>query len=81
MLGKFMMWLGAASFAMGFWEAQSAFPGSHKEIEAGLLMIIGFPVGCIGIWVWRKSIKKCPACAERIKKEAIVCKHCNSPAQ
>lgn len=79
MLGKILTALGVAAFALGFWEAQTAFPGSHKAIEAGWLMIVGLPLSLIGIWVWRKSIKKCPACAERINRDATICKHCKSP--
>ena len=79
MLGKILIALGLAAFALGFWEAQTAFPGSHKQMEAGWLMIVGVPLSLIGIWVWRKSIKKCPACAERINRDAVICKHCKSP--
>jgi uncharacterized membrane protein YiaA len=78
MLGKILMSLGAAAFALGFWEAQSALDGSHRSTEAGWLMIVGVPVLAVGILIWRRSIKKCPACAETIKRNAKVCKHCHS---
>ncbi|MFK3971158.1 hypothetical protein ACI2KS_10570 [Pseudomonas sp. NPDC087358] len=78
MLGKILMALGASSFALGFFEAQTALSGSHKAIESGLLMIIGLPLAIIGVFVWRASVKKRPACAERIKKQATACKHCKA---
>lgn len=78
MLGKIMTALGVAAFVMGFWEAQSAIPDSPKAIEAGLFMLFGLPLSITGIWVWRKSIKKCPACAERINRDARICKYCRS---
>lgn len=79
MLGKILTAFGAGAFALGFWEAQSALDGSHKAIEAGWLMIVGLPTLIIGAFVWRASNKKCPACAEQIKKDASVCKHCRAP--
>jgi len=79
MLGKILMALGAGSFALGFMEAQTALIGSHKSIEAGWLLIVSLPLLIIGFFVWRASIKKCPACAERIKKDASICKHCGTP--
>lgn len=78
MLGKVLLFLGAGAFALGFWEAQGALDGSHRAIEAGLLMIIGLPLLIAGFFAWRLSVKKCPACAERVKKDAKVCKHCKA---
>lgn len=78
MIGKILMVLGSAGFLLGFYEAQSAIEGSNKQIEAGLLIIIGLPLAVAGAFLWRASIKKCPACAEWIKKKATICKHCNS---
>jgi len=78
MLGKILVGLGIAGFFLGVIEAQSAFQGSHKQIEAGLL-ILGCPViALIGLLLWRRDGKKCPHCAERVKRQAIRCKHCGS---
>jgi len=45
------------------------------EIAAALILlgILLAPVG----WLWFRAVSKpCPDCAERVDKDARVCKHC-----
>lgn len=78
MLGKFLVGLGAAGFILGVFEAQTALEGSHRQIEAGILMIAGPVLALIGLVFVRRANKKCPHCAERVKRQAKVCKHCGA---
>lgn len=78
MIGKVLLGLAVASFLLGFYEAQSALEGSHRAIEAGILIIISPILAIAGFLAWKMSNKKCPACAERVKKDAKICKHCHS---
>lgn len=78
MLAKILAGLGVAGFILGVFEAQTALEGSHRQIEAGILMIAGPLLALIGLVFMRRSNKKCPHCAERVKREAKVCKHCGA---
>lgn len=66
---------------IGWLDVENAAQGSRAQLEAGflflsvpILLIAGFVAG-------RMTRKTCPACSERIKKSAIVCKHCKSAVQ
>jgi hypothetical protein len=76
LVSKFLYLLSLAALVIGLLDASGAADGSHRQIEAGILLIL-FPVfGAAGYFVGRSSTKTCPSCAERVKKAAITCKHC-----
>lgn len=63
---------------IGFADVSNAPDGSHAQLEGGFLFL-SVPVLLIaGFITGRMTLKSCPSCKERIKKDAIVCKHCKS---
>ncbi len=81
----FFLWFGGA-IAVGIWNHKRGY-----TFLMGLIVSVLFSpvVGVIVVLLYRdqsknpaivgtspKSLKKCPYCAEDIKKEAKVCKHC-----
>ncbi|HEY6334093.1 MAG TPA: hypothetical protein VI756_32560 [Blastocatellia bacterium] len=30
------------------------------------------------IWLWRRGTVICPACAERVKQQALICRYCHT---
>jgi len=77
---KILYGLALAAAALGLYEASYALEGSHAQIEAGLLLISAPILLAAGVIASRITQKTCPACSERIKKTATVCKHCKSSA-
>lgn len=63
---------------VGLFDASGAVPGSHRELEAGFLLIATPILAIAGFVVGRLQSKSCPACAERVKRAARICKHCGS---
>ena len=77
-MGKILYGLGALAFAIAILDISDAPVGSRRALEGGFLFLLT-PVFLIaGFFVSRASSKKCPKCAERVKKEATVCKHCGA---
>jgi hypothetical protein len=57
----------------------AAYIYNQKGRSAAVGCMGGFILGPIGILLallTRPNLKKCPYCAEYIKPEAVVCKHC-----
>lgn len=52
--------------------------GLKKGLNPALAILGGILLGPLSILMIfvSKEVKKCPKCAENIKKEAKVCKHC-----
>jgi len=51
----------------------------HSAVGAFLLALFLSPlVGLIAAFVFTGDVKKCPRCAEMVKGEALVCKHCGA---
>lgn len=63
---------------IGWLDVADAPDGSRAQLEAGFLFL-SIPVLLIaGFITGRLTHKSCPSCKERIKKDAIICKHCQS---
>lgn len=75
---KFFFGLGLAAGALGLYESSYAPLGSNAQFEAGLLIMAAPVLLIIGFVVSRVTQKNCPSCSERVKKAAIVCRHCKS---
>ena len=54
--------------------------GKHKnEVGAAITVLILFgPIGWFLIVLSRGNLRKCPFCAEQVKPEAVLCKHCGN---
>lgn len=66
---------------IGWMDVANAPQGSHAQLEGGFLFL-SVPVLLVaGFVAGRMTRKTCPSCSERIKKAAIVCKHCKSAVQ
>lgn len=77
-MGAFFYILGAVALGVGVIDLSNAARGSHREIEAGTLFLLT-PVFLItGFVISRGTSRKCPKCAERIKKAATICKYCRA---
>jgi tRNA(Ile2) C34 agmatinyltransferase TiaS len=46
--------------------------------EAAVLLLLAPVLALAGFGVSRASTKVCPQCSERVKKDALKCKHCGS---
>jgi len=76
---KLMYFLAVVAAVIGVLDLSSAQSGSHAELEAGFLFIAVPLLAIAGFVIGRKTTKVCPACAERVKRNASVCKHCGTP--
>jgi hypothetical protein len=79
---------GVASLWLGFWGILGGFIGAGIQGKQGHSMVAGFLIGfllgpCLVWLLFLQSssskglgLKKCPYCAEYVKPEAVICKHC-----
>lgn len=75
---RFFYLLAVAATIIGFLDVANAPDGSRAQMEAGFLFL-SVPVFLLaGFVAGRVSMKKCPSCKERVKKDATICKHCRS---
>jgi hypothetical protein len=77
-MAKVLYVLAALAFGIGMLDISGAVPGSRREVEAGILFLLTPVLLVAGFAASRMSTKKCPKCAERVKKEATACKHCGA---
>ena len=77
-MGKFLYGLALFCLVVGLIDASGSTPGSHREMETGILLLLVPVFAIAGFAVSRALTKKCPHCSERIKKDASKCKHCGS---
>lgn len=75
---KFMYFLAVAAAVIGIMDLSSARSGSQAELEAGYLFIAVPILAIAGFVIGRKTTKVCPGCAERVKRNASICKHCGT---
>ncbi|WP_282361239.1 zinc ribbon domain-containing protein [Pseudomonas sp. PS01300] len=76
---RFIYLLALAAAVIGFLDVIDAPDGSRAQMEAGFLFLSVPVLLLAGFVVGRVSLKKCPSCKERVKKDANICKHCRSP--
>ncbi|MBI6621172.1 hypothetical protein YA0783_23005 [Pseudomonas corrugata] len=70
--------LAALAALIGWLDVADAPQGSRAQLEGGFLFL-SVPVLIVaGFIAGRITMKACPSCKERIKKNAIICKHCKS---
>ena len=63
---------------IGWLDVADAPEGSRAQLEGGFLFL-SVPVLIIaGFVTGRMTRKACPSCKEKIKKDAVICKHCKS---
>ena len=77
-MGKILYGLAALAFAIAILTISDAPVGSRRALEGGYLVLLTPVFLAAGFLVSRIFSKKCPKCAERVKKEAAVCKHCGA---
>jgi ribosomal protein L40E len=75
-MGKIFFGLAIFCLGIGLLDASGASPGSHRELEGGILLLLTPLFAIAGFAMSRASSKICQHCAERIKKQASKCKHC-----
>jgi len=72
----FMMFIAALlGLIPGYIASKKGYDAGQWWMFGALLFIVAFPCS---LFLKDKSGKKCPACAEYIKKEATICKHCRT---
>jgi hypothetical protein len=61
-----------------FFGLLGAYFGQKKGINTGLAFVAGILLGPLSFLMLFVSSegKKCPQCAEMVKKDAVICKHC-----
>lgn len=70
--------IAALAAVIGWLDVADAPDGSRAQLEGGFLFL-SVPVLIVaGLIAGRMTRKACPSCKERIKKDAIICKHCKS---
>lgn len=52
--------------------------GSRAAAEGALLLLVALVLVVVGAISWRRSTATCVACAERIKRAAVRCRHCGA---
>jgi len=70
-MGWVLFWIGV-NFVVGY------FIGKPKGIEivSGVVSIFLGPIGWIIAAFSTSTVRDCPYCAEQVKREASVCRHC-----
>jgi hypothetical protein len=66
------------AIVIGLVDVSNAPDGSHAQLEAGFLFLSAPLFLVAGFVAGRMTQKTCPSCAERVKKAAVVCKHCKA---
>lgn len=68
-----------ASIAFGFGAALAgAFVFQGQSTPAAVAAFLAGLIVLVSALTFESPLKTCPSCAERIKKEAKVCKHCGN---
>lgn len=74
---KLLFGLAAAALVVAFVDIQAP-PGSSAALEGGFLLLGSGALAVAGIVVWRLNTRRCPACAENVKRSARKCRHCGA---
>ncbi|MGF6985220.1 hypothetical protein QFZ99_004697 [Paraburkholderia atlantica] len=75
-MGKLLYGVALFCLVIGMVDASGGSMGSPRALEAGILLLLTPVFAVAGLWASRASSKKCPQCAERVKKQAVKCRHC-----
>lgn len=76
-MSKLFYGLALAAVVIAIFDLQAP-PGTRAAAEGGLLLLVAPVFAGLGFVFGRKATKVCPKCAERIKREAVKCKHCGA---
>lgn len=74
---KVLLTIAAAAFVIAIIDLQAP-AGSPSVAEGGILLILTAALLVAGGIAWARGTRKCPRCAERIKRAATVCRHCGN---
>jgi hypothetical protein len=77
-MGKLLYALAIFCAVVGFADTSTMPVGSRGATEGGFLLIFAAAFAVAAFFVSRGNTKACPKCSERIKKQAVKCKHCGS---
>lgn len=75
---KFFYGVAIFCFAISLLDFYGATPGSARLKEAIILLVLSLVFSVVGVMWERNAGKKCRYCGEKVKKDAIKCKHCHS---
>jgi hypothetical protein len=74
-----MVWAGVGWLALAFVAILIAWSRGRSGLVWGLINLVLPIAGLVLLLALpNKSGRKCPQCAERVRKEARVCKHCGA---
>jgi len=76
-MDKLLFGLAIAAAVIGWGDLDSP-KGSRAQVEAGILFLLVPVFLALGLWARHRAGKRCPKCAERVKRAASVCRHCGA---
>lgn len=74
---KWLFGLAVAALVIGLVDIQAPV-GSRAAMEGGFLLLAAAALTVAGAVAWWTGTRRCPSCAERVKRAATKCRHCGA---